>query len=492
MDEPGISIFQSNGLSVGNNENQEEAEDLEEQIRRREELQNLLIHELDEFNYEDSTVNSSNNISVTSIDYIEQTYGDSQTPYEQLKLLYDIRMKEIQSLKEEFDNFKSNAKREIDNLKRKLTLQEAETSQVEISWRNTKSILVDKMEIITKQERELVSKIEEIEKLKKIIEQLQYDMQAHKATIEELNLKMAMDTSPFNVAARAFNSEELQNKHKEQIEKLESFLGEYQRKIEILSKEKDQLEDDLQKKITNNDENERLYNKTIALLNANVESAQNQCKDLLNLIEVLSKENEHIKGRILKLESGDPIILSNSFKRKSLDYETLFTHNERLKKMLLDRDFELSTLKSKVKFYESDMRELIEYRSIRHKSLFNKECSQSEHVGNIALMQYELNNVKSDVIDKEREILELTSINKELENKIETMIIQTRNELEIISNKYKVPELESMKEELQHTEMRIKELQQKILKAENEAEEMRIKLHENDVKLKEKEKKLQN
>lgn len=39
MDDPGMSLFQGKGLDVvDNNENQEEAEDLEEQIRRREEV----------------------------------------------------------------------------------------------------------------------------------------------------------------------------------------------------------------------------------------------------------------------------------------------------------------------------------------------------------------------------------------------------------------------------------------------------------------------
>lgn len=39
MDDPGISLFQGKSLDiVDNQENQEEAEDLEEQIRRREEV----------------------------------------------------------------------------------------------------------------------------------------------------------------------------------------------------------------------------------------------------------------------------------------------------------------------------------------------------------------------------------------------------------------------------------------------------------------------
>lgn len=101
----------------------------------------MLINALDEYKYDDSTINSSTNISVASAEYIDQAYKDVQTPYEQLKLLYDIRMKEIQTLKEEFDGYKESTMKEIDSLKRRLTLQEAETSQVEISLRNTKSLL---------------------------------------------------------------------------------------------------------------------------------------------------------------------------------------------------------------------------------------------------------------------------------------------------------------------------------------------------------------
>lgn len=63
---------------------------------------------------------------------------------------------------------------------------------------------------------------------------MEFDVQAYKNTVEELQLKFAMETGPYNVAARVFNSEELQNNHKEQIEKLEVILEEQRKKIEIL------------------------------------------------------------------------------------------------------------------------------------------------------------------------------------------------------------------------------------------------------------------
>ncbi|XP_044755654.1 myosin-1-like [Coccinella septempunctata] len=474
MDDPGMSLFQGKGLDiVDNNENQEEAEDLEEQIRRREELQNLLINALDEFKYDDSTMNSSTNISVASAEYIDQAYKDVQTPYEQLKLLYDIRMKEIQTLKGEFDDYKENMGREMDSLKRRLTLQEAETSQVEISLRNTKSLLVEKTDIIATQEKNLAMKDEEIGSLQKTVEQLEFDVQAYKSTVEELQLKFAMETGPFNVAARVFNVEELQNNHKEQIEKLEAILEEQRRKIEILEKDRIILETDLKRTIENSSENESLQNNTIKLLNDNIESAQNQCKDLLNLVEMLTKENEHYRNRIHKFESSEPILLSNSFKRKSLDYDTLVIHNERLKKMLLDKDVELTTLKSKTRFYENDVKELLEYRKMKNLSFSNIQCNQPEHSRILCVAEHEMRKLQDSLVEKQQEIDQLTSINVELEDKIENMIKQTRSDLQNLSNKYKLPELETMSEELLNAEEKIKELQQKLEASEAEIESLK-------------------
>lgn len=173
---------------------------------------------------------------------------------------------------------------------------------------------VEKVDIIAEQEKTISTKDDQINSLQKIVEQLEYDVEAYKSTVEELQLKFKMETGPFNVAARVFNVEELQNNHKEQIAKLDSVLEEQRKKIEILvrfaflnmitiiifisSKEKDRIimENDLKRAIENSNENEFLQNNTIKLLNNNIESAQNQCKDLLSLVEMLTKENEHYRS----------------------------------------------------------------------------------------------------------------------------------------------------------------------------------------------------
>ncbi|KAG5863204.1 hypothetical protein JTB14_014108 [Gonioctena quinquepunctata] len=84
MDNPGASIFQGGDLNINNSQNNEEEEDLEEQRRRNEELQNLLVAKLDDFNYDESTINSSNNVSVVSLDDVQNKYRNADTN-EQLK-----------------------------------------------------------------------------------------------------------------------------------------------------------------------------------------------------------------------------------------------------------------------------------------------------------------------------------------------------------------------------------------------------------------------
>lgn len=115
---PGVSLFQGADIQIDNAKNVEEEEDLEDQIRRKEEvqlfllylfinlvqseflimlllmwsiqLQNLLQAKLDDF-YDDSTINSSTNVSLVSNGNLEQLYKDAITPDEQLKVLYEVR-----------------------------------------------------------------------------------------------------------------------------------------------------------------------------------------------------------------------------------------------------------------------------------------------------------------------------------------------------------------------------------------------------------------
>lgn len=104
-------------------------------------LQNLLTAKLDDFNFDESTINSSTNISAVSIDELQNKYCDVTNPHEQMKVLYDVRLREINSLREEYENYKKEKIREIDQLKNKMFMYEAEVQQLKITLKNSEELL---------------------------------------------------------------------------------------------------------------------------------------------------------------------------------------------------------------------------------------------------------------------------------------------------------------------------------------------------------------
>lgn len=96
---------------------------------------------LDDFNFDESTVNSSTNISVLSSEEIQNKYSETLNPGEQLKILCEVRTRELIKLREEYENYKKEKSREVDNLKNKVFLYEAETQQMKISLKNSEELL---------------------------------------------------------------------------------------------------------------------------------------------------------------------------------------------------------------------------------------------------------------------------------------------------------------------------------------------------------------
>lgn len=103
-------------------------------------MQTLLKAKLDDFNFDESTVNSTN-ISLLSTDELQNKYCDITNPNEQLKILYEVRLREISSLKDEYDNYKKDKTKEIDKLKNKMFTYEAEIQHMKITLKNSEELL---------------------------------------------------------------------------------------------------------------------------------------------------------------------------------------------------------------------------------------------------------------------------------------------------------------------------------------------------------------
>ncbi|XP_066246315.1 putative leucine-rich repeat-containing protein DDB_G0290503 [Euwallacea similis] len=462
MDNEGLSLFQGTDIQINNSKNIEEEEDLEDQLRRKEELQNLLQANLDDFNYDDSTINSSTNTSVLSNDNLNHLYKEALTPDEQLKVLYEVRCREIQTLKHDFDKVKVEKNKEIEALKKQNLLLEGEIRQFQISLKNSGNLLVDKSETVNTLTKTLEQKEGQIDKLKEIVANHEADLMAYKSEVAELHVKLQSQKGLLNLDAK-YNSEELKKSLENQIEQLQGTLEAEVNKFKICSNEKNALRDEV----------ERLVSEKIALENDNMaifksfEDAQKQCKNLIEVVEVVKNENDHFRARLNDQLQKDP----NSLLNTSLDNNQ---NTERLKKMLVDKSVELDGLKVKLRFYESDLRDLTEYRQLKgevSKKEF-KSCNNPSHTKDLLLLQNELKNYKTLIEDKNRQISSLHSNNKDLKERIEEMLVQTRSEIQNISLKYNLPQLELMKQELEKTECNERRLQKKL----EESEERRLSL----------------
>ncbi|KAF7280414.1 hypothetical protein GWI33_006080 [Rhynchophorus ferrugineus] len=483
MDNPGISLFQGTDININNSQNNEEEEDLEDQIRRKEELQNLLQANLDDFKYDDSTINSSTNISMVSVDNIEQNYKNAITPSEQLKVLYDVRVREIQALHDEYNQYKETAKRDIDSLKHKNILFEQELRQAQISLKNSESLLVDKTQVINTLTSNLAGKDDELKSLKDIIKANEAELMTYKSELTELHLKFQAHNGPFNLTAK-YNSEEYQKSLQEKISKLEELLEDERQKREHYVKEKDVLQEEIQRLVVEKVDFEKENEALISTFDA----AQSQCRDLIDVVETLRKENDHLRERMKQ---------QNSFKTENADgtdhnltdHSSLINHNERLKKMLLDKSVEIDSLKSELKFYVQDIKELLEYRQLKcdiYKKEFEK-CNNVSHTKDLLILQNDLQNYRRIIDDKNQQILTLNSNNKDLKEKIEEMLLQTRNEIQNISSKYSVPKLEIMSKELEKAEDTVKILSEKLEESEKRRlsimKKMQNKIDQNDAEV---------
>ncbi|KAG5863202.1 hypothetical protein JTB14_014106 [Gonioctena quinquepunctata] len=136
--------------------------------------------------------------------------------------------------------------------------------------------------------------------------------------------------------------------------------------------------------------------------------------------------------------------------------------------MLLDKSIHINALNSKLRNYEEGIKELLEYRQLKN-DVYKKEfqqCENKDHTKSLLLMQNDLQNYRRTIEDKNQQILVLNSTNRDLLEKMEEMLSQTRNDIEKFSHKYNLPQLEKMTEDLKEAEDKIKDLEEKLKRSE--------------------------
>lgn len=99
------------------------------------------MKEMDDFNYDESSVNSSTNISMDegNNELMEKYRNTSMNG--QLKVLYEVRVREIMTLKKQLEELEKEYGWFKRDAKRQMLLLEEEKDKISISYKQTQDIL---------------------------------------------------------------------------------------------------------------------------------------------------------------------------------------------------------------------------------------------------------------------------------------------------------------------------------------------------------------
>ncbi|XP_050512952.1 putative autophagy-related protein 11 isoform X2 [Diabrotica virgifera virgifera] len=461
MDIPDTRLLQVDDINLNQSRNEEEQEDLEDQKRRKEELHALLGDKLND--YDESTDDSI--VSGMSCNDAESNkYLQANNQHEQLQNLYEVRLRELQALREEHKGKTEGFTKEIKTYKRQLLLTKAELEQIKVSYKNSEDLLVEKTSNLKDLEAMLESKEQQIQNYEKNIQNMQLEIATYKTTINDLYLQMQDERNPFNKYNKQFISEEYKNATKEQINRLEELLEEKNKSVKTLEKANLIIEEELNKlRIRDIDSRN-----TIEVLQRNFDSAQTQCVQLIAELEALTNEMRHLEGRVQNMYESSPRSERLSYGKNSVEQQI-----EKLRKMLLDKKVHIDTLNVKLRNHDKDVKELLEYRQLKA-DVFKKDFQQynEDHTKSLIILQYEIQNYRTILEDKDQQIRNLHSINKDNLAKMEGKIFQNKNDINNLSNKYSIPQLDKMTEDLKTSYDQIAYLEEQLKMKTTEIEKL--------------------
>ncbi|XP_050512964.1 putative autophagy-related protein 11 isoform X4 [Diabrotica virgifera virgifera] len=399
MDIPDTRLLQVDDINLNQSRNEEEQEDLEDQKRRKEELHALLGDKLND--YDESTDDSI--VSGMSCNDAESNkYLQANNQHEQLQNLYEVRLRELQALREEHKGKTEGFTKEIKTYKRQLLLTKAELEQIKVSYKNSEDLLVEKTSNLKDLEAMLESKEQQIQNYEKNIQ----NEKANLIIEEELNKLRIRDIDSRN---------------------------------------------------------------TIEVLQRNFDSAQTQCVQLIAELEALTNEMRHLEGRVQNMYESSPRSERLSYGKNSVEQQI-----EKLRKMLLDKKVHIDTLNVKLRNHDKDVKELLEYRQLKA-DVFKKDfqqCDNEDHTKSLIILQYEIQNYRTILEDKDQQIRNLHSINKDNLAKMEGKIFQNKNDINNLSNKYSIPQLDKMTEDLKTSYDQIAYLEEQLKMKTTEIEKL--------------------
>ncbi|GBP36145.1 Centrosomal protein of 152 kDa [Eumeta japonica] len=213
--------------------------------------------------------------------------------HEQLKLMYEMRVKECQQLAEQLENLHSHSDAEIEGLRARLVTACSDRDRAELSLQQAQHLLASSKHNIVSLEQQITSLNERLAESEQEKEQLKLELRSASVGLQDAQQKLQNIQVTRNYDKDAL-FRELQDSHREEVDRLHSDLLKFKNRLEEKEKEIKILEQRCLEKDRTKEELLIEKGAKINRLASELEAAQNR---------LVSGESAKLKERVSQLTS---------------------------------------------------------------------------------------------------------------------------------------------------------------------------------------------
>ncbi|GLV40869.1 hypothetical protein CBL_10044, partial [Carabus blaptoides fortunei] len=381
-------------------------------------LQNLIANAFDDIEYEDenSTDNSiydetqrnssryksyeQNDSTGNMNDYKESSLNGT----DQLRVLYEVRVREINSLSKQLDEVKSELKLERETAQRKILLLEADCEKTRLSLKQSQNLLVENKRSLDDKNEEIFQLKESIVNINSSKEKGEEEIRYWKSTTDELQQRIHMIEKGINTQV---SEKQIRSRYENEIDDLQNALCVCNKKLEKKDQDYRILQNDL--KEANNAREMVMSDKAqvINSMTSSLEKAQEQNQLMLSKISDLQIEKQTIQHELLSIKS----MMKNKDDTVSNNYhEMISTLQNELKRTLEEQSHkrnEIMRLENIIKeFRDNKTQDDITKKNYEMRDNVNKQVVEDLSKRNNNILE-ENSDLKDTITQLEKEIKEL-------------------------------------------------------------------------------------
>ncbi|KAK6644351.1 hypothetical protein RUM43_000618 [Polyplax serrata] len=382
---------------------------------------------------------------------------------EQLKILYDVRVREVHRLTEMIDSIRKEHEIGISKLKHQVALSQAEIESLKISQTQLQNLLVTKNQNLEDLEKQLADLERENTNLKSSNGELLNQLDLNKLIVADLERKVLVLEKGNKITSEAVQYESsikaLVEKHSFELMSLNFEQEKLTKDNNELMKENTELKLKINQMNELHDENLSKKSEIISRLSKQIDESQKQCE---NLMKSASAEDNIRLQMELKLLKEEKLFLTSKLESMQMEnsrQDEELKQYESINKLMSFSSFselkdeDCSNMNGKLsdELYKALNGQKAKRQEIKRLQLELEEKTKTINLlqGNEKLLNDEINNLKDNVV-----VSQLTQIKQ-----MEVLISDKETENVVLQNR-----LENLKEEF---EIAQRDLQIKISELEN-------------------------